>query len=129
MKQDAAETVAAYCQRRIGSALRLVAAYDDTGVELVYVREDLLAAYDEQPRQLHDDFVGLAEIQEIVDSLGLEDSPLGAYRSTMHVTENAFVFQFFRGAKRGVIVSTDTSIGQQLDSFVNDLGDRLDGST
>jgi hypothetical protein len=114
---ETAERFTSYCRERAGERLRSVVAYDESGYELVFLREDLRARYDEGQ---FDWLIGRASaVHEEIHAAGAQDSPLGTAQATVHYFENAFVVQLVMGAYRGYFATFDSRVGQALGDFID----------
>ena len=117
MSQEAVERLTKYCRERAGERLRSVVAYDRSGYELVFLRDDLQTRYDQER------FDWLVErantVHEEVYTAGGHDSPLGEAEATVHYFENAFVVQLLMAADRGYLATFDSRVGKALGAFID----------
>lgn len=118
MAIEAARRLKRFCDGRAGQLLRGVFVYDDDGVETVYLRDDVRAAYTEEGVAV------LAEaarrIHKISMRVGASGSALGDLDGHVHAFEHAHVLQIPMEDDRGVIVSFDREVGGQLAGFIQE---------
>lgn len=95
----------------VGDALRSLAAYDRTELELVYERDDV-ATKDRVTDDIHEELIlndiGIGRLEELFG--------VGKWHCTMHRFEDAVCIHHATGDYRGVLVSVDTDAGVDLEA-------------
>ena len=117
--------LADFCRERVGPSLRAVVRYDDEGLDVVHLRDDLRANYTK------DRFAGLVDtargVHDQVAPLRDLDAPLGAYGSAAHTFEHAVVLQFVVDDETGYLASFDRDVGAGLTEFASACLAALEG--
>lgn len=122
MSIDVSQSLCEFFEREAGPALRLVGHYTRDSVDLVYLREDLEDAYDEDDFRrtfgVHrEDKAAALKQQSVIDA--------GNHHCTLRLYDEAIVFNFAQTGDVGTVVSVDPDVGQNLLTFVTRSLERL----
>lgn len=125
MVQERARRLVEFCDRRAGQYLRGVFVYDDDGIEVVTLRDDVRAVYSD------DGLAALAEaarrVQAIGSRVGAAGPAMGDVEAHVHAFENAVVLQLPVDETAGIVVSFDSEAGSQLARFIQECIEQLEG--
>lgn len=117
---DRAEDLLRFLRERTGESLRGAGRYDADGYEVLYVRQDLARATLD------------AEVERMVAHLRNESRareqrafPYGELDGTVRSFEEAVVMHFPLPQERGVVVTLDPDVAQQLNAFMRECIERL----
>lgn len=123
MSTQVSRALAEFFEEKTGTALRLVAHYNDESVEFVFLREDLEDHYTEA------DFERTFAIhrQEKETAVRQESAvDLGRHHCTLRVFDEAIVFNFAQSGGLGTVVSLSPEVGRDLISFITRCLQELD---
>ncbi|MFC7045514.1 hypothetical protein ACFQH6_08970 [Halobacteriaceae archaeon GCM10025711] len=112
---SADDPLVAFVRRRTGDLLRGVARYDDEGVELLYLREDIpREEARSRAREMYENLTGsTAESGRLRDELGHQ-------YASLQLREGGVVLRLRSGLGRGVVISLESAAARRLDTFVRE---------
>lgn len=107
----------AWLKRKKGEELRVVGRYDSTEVEWLYRRDDVHSTYtvDDFAASV-DAYRGLVPaVESLTDTL-----QAGDHRATVNVYDQLVLLLYVLDPERGVVVSFDTPVGEDMVEIVTD---------
>jgi len=115
MPPASAQRLVEYLRRRVGDDLRGVAFYDESGCDILYLREDLRG---DDPSTVAERMISYLKHES--RSRERRVFPFGELNGTVRSFEDAAVMHFPLTQARGVVVTLDPNAARQLNSFMND---------
>lgn len=104
-----------------GDDLRVVAPYDETGYELLYIREDVEPKIETVAEDVHQELIlsglGKAHLENIFRS--------GELHCSMHRFDEVTAFHFVKEETAGLFVSLESDTDIPLASFADTCEDQL----
>lgn len=115
------ERLTEYCRERLGEGLRAVGFHTDSGVEVAYIRDELVKRY---PPDRVEDFVDAS--RQIHDATKFIDDVMGSPEASLHVLEQGLIVQFHFAGEDVVFLSMERDVGRNFTRFVSECFDRMD---
>ncbi|MFB6268098.1 MAG: hypothetical protein ABEI31_10595 [Halodesulfurarchaeum sp.] len=112
--------LAEYLTEEVGDALRAVGYHTAETHDLVYIRDDVAAAY---PPERIEDFLDVS--RSINEDLSRLDE-MGRPKASLHTMGEGYILQFHRDEGRIIYVAMDHDVGRNFNAFVESCLEVLD---